>query len=134
MSKVVADNDVVGMVRRIEQILRSEEWAEYTDAVKIEFLTLNDVGIPPDATDETVWTPCQELNCVLITGNRTGGIDSLENVISENADRHCQPVLTLSDPRRVLRDTTYAEATAVCVLDCLDRLDALQGVARLFIP
>lgn len=134
MPRVVADNDVVGMVRRIEQILHSEEWAEFTAAVNVEFLTLEDVGIPRDATDEQVWTRCQELDCVLMTGNRTGGADSLETVLAEKAGRDSLPVFTLADPRRVLRDAAYAEATAIRVLDCLDRLDELQGTTRLFVP
>jgi hypothetical protein len=86
------------------------------------------------APDRLVWQTCQAAGAVLITGNRAGGPDSLDQVIRELSDETSLPVLTLADPRRVVRDAGYADQAARRLLDFLDRIESLRGTGRLFLP
>jgi hypothetical protein len=75
-----------------------------------------------------------EYNAVLITGNRSSGPDSLEQVINEVSDETSLPVLKIADPRRVTRDPDYANLTALRLVGFLERIESLRGTGRLFIP
>lgn len=44
------------------------------------------------------------------------------------------PVITIADPKRLLRSRPYAEASAIRLLDYLEHIDTLRGTERLFIP
>jgi hypothetical protein len=77
---------------------------------------------------------CQEIGAVLITGNRASGTESLEQTIRVYAGPNSLPVVTISDPQRVLHDRAYARECAVSLLDLLDRIEMLRGTRRLFIP
>ena len=100
-------------------------------SIVIEFA---DVRLARDASDRTVWETCQAVGAVLITGNRASGTESLEQTIRDHAGPDSLPVVTISDPQRVVRDRVYARECAVSLLDLLDRLETLRGTRRLFIP
>jgi len=44
------------------------------------------------------------------------------------------PVVTIADPRRIIRDAEYAKSAALRRLDFLDRIESLRGTGRLFVP
>jgi hypothetical protein len=102
---ILTDNDVVGTVRAFRRILESEEWAELTPILDLQFIEFPDVELPRDASDVTVWQRCQEVGALLITGNRSSGTDSLEQTIHEQGRSDSFPVLTISDPQRVTRNS-----------------------------
>ena len=77
---------------------------------------------------------CQEMGAVLITGNRTSGDDSLEQMIRDHAGADSLPVVTIGDPQRLVRDRAYASECAIRLLDLLERVETLRGTGRLFIP
>jgi hypothetical protein len=131
---IVADNDVPGQAQILESLFASPQWSELAAVLDLEFASLEDIGLLPDAPDRMVWMRCQELGAVLLTGNRTGGSVSLDETIRQLGDSRSLPVLTISEPQRLKRDSSYREACALRLLDFLDRLDALRGVGRLFIP
>jgi hypothetical protein len=74
------------------------------------------------------------VGALLITGNRASGEGSLDHTIAEQAGPASLPVLTIGDPRRVIRDPVYARACALSLLDFVERIETLRGTGRLFIP
>lgn len=71
----------------------------------------------------------------MITANRSADAsDSLEATIRDQAHAASLPVLTISDPDRIMTDRNYAERAAAQVLDYLLDIDKLRGVGRLYVP
>jgi hypothetical protein len=131
---VMADNDVGGAVTVLRRILESADNAAWLEILGVAFTDFESLGLPRDAADRTVWQTCQAADVVLITGNRSGGPHSLDQVIHELSDATSLPVLTIADQRRVTRDSAYANVTALRLLDFLERIESLRGTGRLFIP
>jgi hypothetical protein len=71
---------------------------------------------------------------LLITGNRSSGEGSLDQTIAEHAGPESLPVLTIGDPRQVIRDPVYARECVLSLLDFVERIETLRGTGRLFIP
>jgi hypothetical protein len=132
--RILTDNDVVGAVRAFRRILESPEWVELTATLELEFIALKDVELSADASDVTVWQRSQEVGALLITGNRSSGAGSLDQTIAEQSGPESLPVLTIGDPRRVIRDPVYARECALSLLDFVERIETLRGTGRLFIP
>src|SRR5262249_21155811 len=131
---VLADNDVGGAVAILRRILESGEDAAWLELLDVVFTDFESLGLPRNAPDRTVWQACQAPEAVLITGEPSGGPCSLDQVINELSDETSLPVMTIADPRRVSRDSAYANACALRLLDFLDRIESLRGTGRLFIP
>jgi hypothetical protein len=110
--RILTDNDVVGAVRAFRRILESPEWVELTATLELEFIALKDVELSADASDVTVWQRSQEVGALLITGNRSSGAGSLDQTIAEQSGPESLPVLTIGDPRRVIRDPVYGPVRA----------------------
>jgi hypothetical protein len=129
---VLADNDVGGAVAILRRILESGDNAAWLELLEVVFTDFESLGLLRSAPDRAVWQVCQASEAVFITGNRSGGPDSLDQVILELSDGTSLPVMTIADPRRVSRDS--ADACALRLLDFLDRIESLRGTGRLFIP
>jgi hypothetical protein len=132
--RILTDNDVIGAVRAFRRILESPEWANLTATLELQFIDLKDVELPTDAPDGAVWQSSQEVGALLITGNRSSGEGSLDRTITEQAGPESLPVLTIGDPRRVIRDPVYTRECALSLLDFVERIETLRGTGRLFIP
>ena len=89
---------------------------------------------PSLISDVAVWQRSQAVGALLITGNRASGEGSLDQTIAEQAGPASLPVLTVGDPRRVIRDLVYARECALSLLDFVERIETLRGTGRLFIP
>ena len=100
----------------------------------LQFIELQDIELPTDAPDGAVWQRSQDVGALLITGNRSSGEGSLDQTIAEQAGPESLPVLTIGDPRRVIRDPAYARECAISLLDFVERIETLRGTGRLFIP
>ncbi len=131
---MLADNDVGGAVARLRRVLESDEWAELAMALGLRFVEFEDVGLTRDASDHAVWHRCQQAGAVLITGDRASGTASLEQAIRDHAQTDSLPVVTIGDPQRVIREAAYGRECAISLLDLMDRIEALRGTGRLFIP
>jgi hypothetical protein len=118
----------------LERILESIEWIEFKQFLDLNVVQFEDLHLSRNASDLQVWTSCQNTGVVLITGNRTSGASSLENVINNHSDSESLPVITLGDPQRVIREPAYARQCVFSLVDLLERIDDLRGTARLFIP
>jgi hypothetical protein len=131
---ILSDNDVVGVVAILRRVLESPGWHDFIEAMGLRFLAFEDLGLPRDTPDRTIWLACQSAGVVLVTANRSGGEQSLECAIEELSDAESLPVITLADPQRILADPEYAWKAAVRLLDILDQIESLRGTSRLFIP
>ena len=131
---VMADNDVGGAVQVLRRILESPDNAAWLEILGVAFTDFESLGLSRDAADRIVWQTCQTADVVLITGNRSGGPDSLDEVIHRLSNATSLPVLTIADPRRVVRDSAYANEVALRLLDFLERIESLRGTGRLFLP
>jgi len=131
---ILTDNDVIGAVRAFRRILESPAWGDLTATLELQFIELKDVELPIDAPDGAVWQRSQDIGALLITGNRASGEGSLDQTIAELAGPESLPVLTIGDPRRVIRDAVYARECAISLLDFVERIETLRGTKRLFIP
>lgn len=98
---ILTDNDVGGAITIFRRFLESDEWAEYTSILNLQFIEFEDVGLPRDVADLMVWQTCQEVGALLITGNRSSGAQSLEQAIQDHATLDSLPVLTIGDSQRV---------------------------------
>jgi hypothetical protein len=101
---IVTDNDVIGAVRVLRRILESPEWVDMTATLKLQFIALKDAELPADAPDVAVWQRSQEVDALLMTGNRSSGEGSLDQTLAEHAGPAGLPVLTIGDPQCVIRD------------------------------
>jgi hypothetical protein len=132
--QIVADNDVVGAVIAIRRFIETSEWNAFAVGLKLSFETLAEIGLPADAPDRLVWECTASIDAVLVTGNRAGGVDSLDSAIQELGTFDSLPVITIADAQQVIVDREYRERCAISLLDFLGRIDALRGVGRLYIP
>ena len=132
--RILTDNDVIGAVKVLRRILASPVWGDMTATLELQFMELQDVALPANAPDVAVWQRSQEVGALLITGNRASGEGSLDRTIAEQAGPASLPVLTVGDPRRVIRDPVYARECALSLLDFVERIETLRGTGRLFIP
>lgn len=131
---ILADNDVGGAVTALRRMFESDEFSEFAEALDVQFIEFEELGLPRDASDRQVWQASQEAGAILITGNRASGDQSLENTIQEHGHIDSLPVVTLADPQRVIRDRSYTEKCVLSLLDLIDRIDSLRGTGRLFVP
>lgn len=98
-------------------------------------LTWEKAGLVESANDEAVWRFCQEQQCLLITGNRTGkdGKKALEFVIRHLVTPTSLPVLTIANTKRVLPDYQYCLACAHRLADIIADIENYRGVTRLYL-
>ena len=135
MLRILADHDVEGHVRALVRIASSPEWADVWASLTCRVDSFKQLGLPHNTTDSEVWQLCQERGIVLITGNRNAdGLTSLEMAIRDFGTDKTLPVITISDPKRLLRDGDYARAATARLLEYLMDLESLRGTGRLFIP
>lgn len=110
---ILSDNDVVGAVAALQRAILAGGWEEYIEFLDLRFVTLAALGLPRDAKDLEVWRAAQQAGAILITGNRSGGEDSLDHAIERYAGPDSLPVLTIADPQKVTIDPDYAIAAAI---------------------
>jgi Tfp pilus assembly ATPase PilU len=135
MLRIMSDNDVQGHVSRVIDICQASPWDEVWRDLECVLCTFADLDLAENATDAAVWQACQENGVLLITGNRGAtDPDSLEVTIRERNRRDNLPVLTLANPRRIMRDRTYAEAVVERLFEILVDIEMYRGAGRLYLP
>ena len=71
----------------------------------------------------------------LLTANRNQrGADSLGQVLKEECTPLSLPVITLTNPNRLLRDSVYRLRCAMALAEIVLEVERFQGVSRMFIP
>lgn len=135
MQGLLADVNCEGYFRLLTQLLLAESRRELWDALQLVALEFSDLDLDVSTSDRIVWLRCQTEQLVLITANRNArDDDSLQTVIQELNSAESLPVLTISNPRRLARDATYANDTADKLLEYLYDIDNYYGAGRLFVP
>jgi hypothetical protein len=135
MTPILVDHNIEGQVGVLTSIWESSEWFELWQFLCVGAQSLADLGLADNIPDSELWQLCQDRGMILITGNRNAdGEDSLELTMRRLGRLDSLPVLTISNPDRVISDRDYANAVAVKVLEILLDLERLRGTRRLFIP
>jgi hypothetical protein len=131
----MADHDVEGQLQALLRVGLSPGWIDLWIDASCQIESFERLALDDNATDAEIWKACKEHGIVLITGNRNAeGELSLEQTIRRLGTSQSLPVLTISDPGRVMNDRRYAEDIAAQVLDYLRDLDKMRGAGRLFLP
>jgi predicted nuclease of predicted toxin-antitoxin system len=85
--------------------IASQGWLEM---ISIQFVTFDALGLSMDSDDRVVWQQAQKNQMILLTANRSmKGKDSLEQVMREESTEDSLPVVTISNPDRLLNDPEY---------------------------
>jgi hypothetical protein len=132
---ILADVNVEGHFQVLLAVFQSKPWQEFWDHLSLIIPTFATLGLAPSTPDWVVWQTCQQQQLILVTANRNAqGPDSLEETIRTLNQPDSLPVITLADPDRILWERSYAERTAVGILDILFDMDNRRGAGRLYAP
>ncbi len=131
----MADHDIEGQIQVLLRLLTSAEWhALWTElAVRVESFASLDV--PTNTPDAALWRLCQTQGIILITGNRNqDSPESLEAVMQTDNTAASLPVLTISEPQRILASRAYAHRVVERLVEYLIDVENLRGTGRLYLP
>lgn len=133
MQIVLSDHNCEGQARAI---FHSLEMSGYLELIPLELRLFVDVGLSANAEDAEVWQYCQTNRFILLTSNRkaSDGERSLESTIKRLSTSESLPVLTISNPRRVLADPRYCQDCALRLAEIILDLETYCGVPRLYLP
>ena len=135
MPRILADHNVEGHLQALIHYFSAPEWADVWASLACQIDSFEELGVRHETIDTELWQLCQEQGIVLIAGNRNAdGPTSLETAIRHLRTDKSLPVVTISDPDRLLRDRDYVQAAAVRLLEHLWDLENLRGTGRLYIP
>ena len=135
MKGILADNDVIGQVAQLVEMMQEPEWAELWVHVGLAVLHFEDVGLPVQAADSEIWRRCQESSLILITGNRNADApDSLTDTIRRFNTPESLRIFTIANVSRFGKSREYRERIVARLYDYLFRIDELRGTGRLFLP
>lgn len=131
MITVLVDHNMEGQATLLWGTLATAGWL---DLVPIQLLTFEEVGLPFDSSDRTVWRFVQTQRMLLLTDNRSmKGPDSLEQTLREEHTSTSLPVITIGSLDR-LDEQAYRERCAARLVEIGLDLEMYAGVTRLFIP
>jgi hypothetical protein len=135
MRGVVADKNAEGHLRILQAVWESDEWRDFWSALSCPIESFGTLGLDAQTSDRTVWEVCQNRQIVLITGNRNQkGPNSLEATIRNRNQADSLPVITLGKPVRVMFEPSYAEQTAIRILEILIDIEKYLGAGRVYAP
>ncbi len=135
MRAIMADNDIRGHMAILARALLSDDWREIWLSLDLPIWSFADLSLTPDASDAAVWHACQRNEVILITANRNDdGDDSLQATIQTHNSPASLPVFTISEPKRVLRSSEYANRVVESLLEYLVDIDKVRGAGRLWLP
>ncbi len=102
--------------------------------LSIDLFTLEDVGLPQNTDDRTVWRFCQQYQMLLLTNNRNMDDDnSLERTLREENRLDSLPVLTIGNRDR-LTNRSYVTQCADNIVEIIMDIKNHVGRERIFIP
>lgn len=135
MRGLLADNNAEGDLSVLLRRLLDNAWLEFWNELDLHVVSFEEIGLPRNADDRTLWKTCQNDGLVLITVNRNAhGPDSLQAVIPDENTQRSLPVVTIANPDRVRMDSEYAAHVAERLLEYLLEIDKLLGAGRIYIP
>lgn len=135
MPGIMADNESRGQFAVILALLESPVYRDYWHSTGLAVVDMESLGLADVAPDNVIWRACQEREIILMTSNRSAETpDSLEATIRTQNDANCLPVITIGNPRRLLKSKAYAQRVVERLLDYASDLDNYRGAGRLYVP
>lgn len=135
MPAIMADHDIEGQMQVLLRLLTSAEWHTLWTELAVRVESFASLCIPTNIPDVTLWPLCQTQQIILITGNRNEeGPDSLEATLQASNTPTSLPVLTLSEPQRMLSSRAYARRVVERLVEYLIDVANLRGTGRLYLP
>jgi hypothetical protein len=132
---ILADNNVIGQVAYLVQLMQAEPWGDYWKDLGLALRHFKDVGLAPTATDVEIWQRCQAEELIRITDNRNDDSpDSLTAAIRDFNTPASLPVFTIADLDKFGSSRDYEERVLMTLYDYLLRIDEVRGTGRLFLP
>jgi hypothetical protein len=131
----MADHDCEGQLQVLLRLLTSAEWQVLWTELAVRVESFASLEMPPQTPDADLWRLCQTRQIILITGNRNEeGPASLEATLQASNTPTSLPVLTLSEPQRVLSSRAYARRVVERLVEYLIDVENLRGTGRLYLP
>jgi len=131
----MADHDIEGQMQVLLRLLTSAEWYILWAELAVLVESFASLGVPTNTPDASLWQLCQTQQIILITGNRNEeGPASLEATIQASHTSTSLPVLTISEPQRILSSRSYARRVVERLVEYLIDVENLRGTGRLYLP
>ncbi len=135
MTRILADNNLIGQVAYLAQRMQSDGWEEFWQGLGLRLVRFEDVGLSITATDQEIWQRCQADDLILITDNRNDDTpDSLSASIRNFNNPRALPVFTIADLDKFGTSRDYEDRVVAALYDYLLRIDEVRGAGRLFLP
>jgi len=135
MVRLLADNDVVGLVEDLVHEMRSPRWADFWVSLGLSLVHFRDVGLTATSSDRVVWRICQAQQLLLITNNRNQeDPDSLEATLRVMNAPDSLPVFTISDIQLFRTNRAYAERVVESLYGYIIEIEDLRGIGHLYLP
>jgi hypothetical protein len=132
---ILADNNVIGQVAYLAQLMQARGWEDFWNDLGLTLLHFEDIGLSPTATDVEIWQRCQAEQLILITDNRNDDSpESLNAAIRQFNTPQSLPVFTIADLDKFGASREYEERVVAALYDYLMRIDELRGTGRMFVP
>jgi hypothetical protein len=135
MPAIMADHDIEGQMQVLLRLLISAAWHTLWTELAVRVESFTSLGVPANTPDASLWQLCQTRQIILITGNRNEeGPASLEATLQESNTPTSLPVLTISEPQRILSSRAYAHLVVERLVEYLIDVENLRGTGRLYLP
>jgi hypothetical protein len=132
---ILADNNVIGQVTYLVQLMQAEPWAEFWQYLGLALYRFEDIGLTATVKDNEIWQRCQEHELALITDNRNDdSADSLNAAVRNLGTPKSLPVFTISDLDRFGTNPEFVGRVLRTLYDYLLRIDEVRGTGRLYLP
>lgn len=131
MITILADHDIEGNALSLLATLEQLGWVSL---LQLRLVTFEQVGLPINSSDRTVWRFVQANGMILLTNNRNmKEADSLEQTIRDENRPDSLPVLTIGAIER-LQGRHYRERCATQIVEIVIELENHLGRGRVYIP
>jgi hypothetical protein len=132
---ILADNNVIGQVAYLVQLMQAAPWGEYWNHLGLVLRRFEDVGLAATATDVELWQCSQAHELIVITDNRNDDSPaSLTAAIRQFNTPQSLPVFTIADLDKFGASREYQERVVLTLYDYLLRIDEIRGTGRLYLP
>lgn len=117
---LLADANLTGHFRYLLRLLEKLDLAAVFAELSLQFLTIDEAGLPSDIDDRSLWRFCQHEGWVLYTANRNAArTDSLQKTLDDSWQPGCLPLITLANKIEFEHSTNYRQRVAVDVAELL---------------
>jgi hypothetical protein len=134
---LLSDANVQGHAAYLREILRTLGLLDILDQLGIDLLAFNDLGLPPEIDDRSLWLRCQQDGLVLFTDNRNDeSATSLETALLTMWKPGDLPVITVTNKDKFERQPSYRERVAADVAELLCGISEgeYRDRGRIFVP